>query len=154
MPALDSGERQYPRPGNQREGSPYKLQRGGFVLRHPAAEGNTHAGRQQQATEMRKTGRDCEPVIQSKCGEQGYGGLQQAKFRDQPSHGPQCERQDTKQNEIDDRRNPDDRFGDVQSRPPPRPIDSLEKQQAHALHQAGDDRKPDGKKQKRPKARG
>ena len=33
-------------------------------------------------------------------------------------------------------------------------IDSLEKQQTHPLHQAGDDRKPDGKKQKGPKARG
>ena len=87
--ALDSGERQYSRPGNQGEGSPYKLQRGGFVLRHPAAEGNAHAGRQQQAAEMRKTGRDCKPVVQSKRSQQGYGGLQQAEFRNQPSHCPQ-----------------------------------------------------------------
>jgi hypothetical protein len=103
---------------------------------------------------MGKTGRDCKPVIQSKRGQQGYGSLQQAEFHYQPPRCPKRYRQDTKKNEIDNGRNPDDRFGDMQRRPPPRPIDSLEKQQAQALHQSGNDRKPDGKKQKGPKARG
>ena len=95
VPALDSGERQYSRPGNQGKGSPYKLQRGGFVLRHPAAEGNSHAGRQQQATEMRQTGRDCKPVIQSECSQQGYGRLQQAEFGISRPTAHKSKRQDT-----------------------------------------------------------
>ena len=64
---------------------------------------------------------------------------QQADFRYQPPRCPKRQRQDRKQNEIDDRRNPDDRFGDVQRRPPTCPIDSLKEQQAQALHQAGHD---------------
>ena len=44
-------------------------------------------------------------------------------------------------------------FGDMQSRSPPRPIDSLEKQQAHALHQACHDGKPYGEKQEGSEAR-